>query len=684
MPRSIGATSRRSGRRGSRAPRKSPARAVRAGGRGAAQAAGLARDDALELAQAVTGSRDQFAEAFKAAQAGNGSALEFEAIASGIRDNVSAYATGFARAADHRRLTALCLECLRRNIVHSSFVEIAADLTGDAALATLQRITDPDRGFRDPGVMLTRLNRALRQVCRIEIDGIARGTGFLVRADLVMTAHHVIRDLLTDDYKAAAAGSAEKLQLLFGYMRIDAAGRIQVAQGEPYQVSDQWLIKTSPCTSEEYLRQLPEDLERLNGFWDFAVIQLAQAPGVGREGLQVVDLPVRRGHRLAILQHPRGDPMAFDTSIVRGFLGSGGFRILHDVNTDEGSSGGPCLNDRFEVVGVHQAGMPDRFVAGESRARARGAAAAEEPVRRNRAVPMARILGEWQLKDAPKGAAAMARLLTAESSGVREHPVFGRARLQAWIARSAADRGTGAVTDRFLAVAGPKGSGKSFTTDILRAMLPPGEHSVLECRAGDFNTMTSAVEFATKYLLKPLNGDASKLSQLANANTSDNAWLNYQFIGDLLNEMDTARKERMIWLVLDELNDVVLPDQGQVRKLLDLLYARADGAPWLRVLLLGLEAVPVQGLNPFTFRDLLGAGGVDTLSDDVAEYMLTRLDSSGMTLPPDYVKGQARNEIVRAIAQLGGGINDPELLRTVAGGIIRLEESVNLRAGEGR
>ena len=562
-PRKVGTQSRRSGRGGLRALRKNSVRPVRTTPAGAAHAPGLARDDALELAQAVIASRQQFAEAFKAAQAAGRSILEFEAIASGIRDNVGAYATAFARAATLQWLDALCLECLKRNIVDSSFIEIAVNLTDDAALAKLQRMTDPDRGFRDPGVVISRLPRALRQVCRIEISGTPRGTGFLVRPDLVMTAHHVIRELLTEDGKAAAAGSAQKLRVRFGFMRFEEAGEIQLSDGESYRVSDQWLVKTSPCTSEEYFDSLPENLELLAGFWDYAIIQLADAPGVGREGLQVASVAVRRGHRLAILQHPQASPIAWDTSVVRGFLGSGGYRILHDVNTEVGSSGSPCLNDRFEVVGLHQAGMPDRFLAGgRALTRSRGAGAAADAIKQNRAIPMGRILSEWQLKDAPRSSGATARLLTAETSKVHEHPVFGRARLQAWIARSAEDRSKGAISDRFLAVAGPKGSGKSFTVDVLRAMLPPGEHSILECRASDFDPTGSAVEFATKYLIKPLNGDESKLSQLANANTSDNAWLNYQFIGDLLTVMDTARNERMIWLVLDELNDVCTTGSG--------------------------------------------------------------------------------------------------------------------------
>lgn len=636
--------------------------------------AGFDRDDAVSLAQAITGSRQQFADAFKAAQSREGAVLEFEALASGITDNTGAYATAFSRAAGLGWLAPLCLECLKRKIVDGSFIAIAAAVSNDSALSRLQRIVDPDRGFSDPNILVDRLPKAVRQVCQIEIDGTPRGTGFLIRSDLVMTAHHVVRELLTEDGTAAIAGSTAKLRVRFGYARSVAAGAVQLSEGVAYRVAERWLVKTSPCTSEEYLDRLPEDPESLAGFWDYAIIQLADVPGPGREGLQVADVPVLRGHRLGILQHPRASPVAWDTSVVRGFLGSGGFRIIHDVNTDEGSSGSPCVNDRFEVVGLHQAGMPDTPPPA-----ARRTTAPRNGARHNRAIPMRRILSEWQLKDAPPSPVAVARQLTADTARIAAHPVFGRSRLQAWVWRSASDHGKGTITDRFLVVFGPKGSGKSFTIDVMRAMLPPAEHSILECRASDFNTMASALEFAAKYLVAPLGGDAGSLPRLVNANTSDNAWLNYQFIGDLLNVLDKARQDRMVWLVLDELDVAVLPDQGQLRKLLDLLYARVDTAPWLRIALLGIQGVPVPGTMPLTERDILGDGTEGALAADVADYMMRRLAAKSIVLPEDYVRGQALNEIQRSIAQLGGGIAHPDLLRTVADGIIRLEGALNLR-----
>jgi hypothetical protein len=251
--------------------------------------------------------------------------------------------------------------------------------------------------------------------------------------------------------------------------------------------------------------------------------------------------------------------------------------------------------------------------------------------------------------------------------------------LQEWVARSAEDGGAGANRDRFLVVGGHKGSGKSFTIDVIRAMLPAGEHSVLEGRASDFNTEQTAQGFANKYLLAPLGADASTLPGLGQANTSDNAWLNYHLVGDLLNVMDQSRKKRMVWLVLDELEQVVLPDQGQVRKLLDLLYARAEKTPWMRFVLLGLEAVPVPGTATATERDFPGPATEAALATDVGDYLLRRLDSKGLFMPEAGVRALVLTYVQKAVLACKGRIAHPELMKMVVDDIVLFEANMGLR-----
>jgi Trypsin-like peptidase domain len=634
---------------------------TRARGSGAARRArAFGPDQAVALAQSVSGSRQQFAEAFRAAQAGRREVLELEAVASGTADATSAFMRGFVRAAELGWLNELCVACLNAQIVDAGFVAVAAGVSDDPRFAKLQQIVDGHRGISDAGLLIDRLPGAMRQVCRIEIDG----------SDLVMTAYHVIRPLLQPD-NSASAGSSARLKVRFDFSRrLGAGGEVILVEGLACRVAEDWLVKTSPCTYDEVLDLLPADLEQLQGFWDFAVIRLADPPGVAREGLKVANVPVKPGHRLMILQHPKTRPVGVDSSTVRRFLGTGAFRIVHGVNTEDGSSGSPCLNDDFEVVGLHQAAMPE----------AKKGKKIEEQ-KENRAVPMPRILSFWDPKTAPPPAARFGRVLTIDTKAITDHPVFGRGRFQEWVARSAVDGGKGSLRDRFMAVSGSKGAGKSFTIDVLRGMLPVGSHSVLECRASDFASETTALGFATKYLLSPIGADASTLPGLGQANTSDNAWLTYQLIGDLLNVLDQARKGRMIWVVLDELDQVALPDQGQVRKLLDLLYDRADKTPWMRFVLLGLEVVPVPSAAPLTERDSAGPASEASLATDVGDYLMRRLDGRGTPAPEAFVRATATHNVQQWIAGAKGRVDQqPDLMRTAAAEIIRFETQLGLRS----
>jgi hypothetical protein len=292
---------------------------------------------------------------------------------------------------------------------------------------------------------------------------------------------------------------------------------------------------------------------------------------------------------------------------------------------------------------------------------------------------MSRILAQWQVPSVPTGTLATARLLTADTPRVSQHPVFGRSFLQEWVSRAAGDRGKGTTNDRFLAVSGPKGTGKSFTTAIIRGMLPAPDHSFHECLASDFNAVPTALEFATKYLLKPLGAKPASLPPLDSANTSDNAWLNYQFVGDLLTVIDRARGSRMVWLILDELDEVVLPDQGQVRKLLDLIYARAESMPWMRIVLLGLDAVPVPGTAASTERDFVVYPNDTELAINVSDYLLRRLGTAGIRLSEDAIRVQGLDAVKKAVARFGGRIDHPRLLNTVADAVIQLEINLGLR-----
>ena len=634
----------------------------------------LDQNAAIALAQSISGSREQFAETFRQAQRGQETVVEFEAVSSSIADKVSAVARAFLRAFELGWFNQLCADCMAARIVDEDFAAGAAKLLEDREYAaSLQAMVDPAGGLLDEWYS-DRINQALRQVCQIEIDGQATGTGFLIRPDLVMTAHHVVKPLLQLDNSESPA-SAGRLRVRFDYTRrAKPDGAVMVYEGFTCPAADPWLAATSPCTQEELLNTLPDDEERLNNFWDFAVIRLAELPSA-RDGLTLVNRPTLPGHELTVLQHPARTYVRYGRGPVRRFLGGGGYRVVHRVNTLNGSSGGPCLNDDFQVVCLHQASMPD-----PRKPRSRPSLAGDAP-KENRAVPMLRILTFWNLDKEATRAVPFRPLLTAATTAMPFHPVFGRYPLQEWIERASANA-LSTNTNRFLTVTGFPGTGRSFTLDILRAKLRIAEHGIVACKASDWTNETTALGLVEKYFLPPLGASGAQLPPIAQANTSDNAWLNYQFIGDLLNVIDQARKGRTVWIVLDDLDRVVLPDQGQIRKLLDLLYARVEQTPWLRFVLIGLEAVPVPGTAQFTERDSTGTESQADLAVSVTEYFVRRLESWGVPVDRATIAASAALVVKLAAGPNNPNISDdPAMLRRLVDAVMAFEAMNRFRRG---
>src|SRR5262245_1100372 len=60
----------------------------------------------------------------------------------------------------------------------------------------LEQLVRPHLRFVDFGVWRERMTRVEGQVCRITLDGAARGTGFLVGPDAVLTNYHVLEPVL--------------------------------------------------------------------------------------------------------------------------------------------------------------------------------------------------------------------------------------------------------------------------------------------------------------------------------------------------------------------------------------------------------------------------------------------------------------------------------------------------------
>lgn len=170
--------------------------------------------------------------------------------------------------------------------------------------------------------------KATDAVCRIR-GPLGMGTGFLVASDLLMTNNHVI----------------------------DRADRLPECDFEfRYQLDE------SDRPMELVTARAPADGEFFtDATLDFTLVTLnpASADRVAKVAAPLAIRPqiMEVGDRVAIIQHPGGNykQIAFQNNKVQ----YADRRIVqYTTTTEEGSSGSPVFNERYEVVAIHTSGGP--------------------------------------------------------------------------------------------------------------------------------------------------------------------------------------------------------------------------------------------------------------------------------------------------------------------------------------
>jgi len=226
----------------------------------------------------------------------------------------------------------------------------------NAVTPGLQRNVRPFLAKLDVRVWQEKLVRIERQVCRVEMEGNALGTGFLVGPDTVLTNWHVFEI-------AKKAGKIDKLGCRFDYVRLpdgstqpgqlvmlNAAGSLD---SSPYSKAEETVNPDNPLPTADEL--------------DYALLRLATRVGEQQvEGatrgwivLPKAVVPLAADAPVLIVQHPEGTPMklALDTQAVLGLNGNG-TRIRYRTNTDPGSSGSPVFTMDWDIVALHHYGDP--------------------------------------------------------------------------------------------------------------------------------------------------------------------------------------------------------------------------------------------------------------------------------------------------------------------------------------
>ncbi len=224
----------------------------------------------------------------------------------------------------------------------------------------LQRMIKKSQGFLNVAQWRTRLGQIETRVCRIELNGDAKGTGFLIGADWVLTNYHVMEAVIE------GVVAVSDVEVRFDYKKLEDGKTLNY--GTPYGLADDWLLaksKPSPVDTE------PDPGDRLpaEDQLDYALINLAEqvgnlpvgskpepgAPARGWVKLARTAATFEADTTVLIMQHPLGSPLKLAIDTLIG-LNANGTRLRYTTNTEPGSSGSPCFDVNWNLIALHHSG----------------------------------------------------------------------------------------------------------------------------------------------------------------------------------------------------------------------------------------------------------------------------------------------------------------------------------------
>lgn len=200
----------------------------------------------------------------------------------------------------------------------------------DLELQGLFGADPPD--YLEVGYLIDAIRNAA-SVCRVDVGATGEGgTGVVIAPRLILTNHHVVKDVLAG---GSAAGRADTVRLTFGSFS-RTADPIELALD-----AQQPILASSPTEKLDYalLKAAPAI--------DEAKSIRAATIGVAAPGLRAP---------LSILQHPDGGSMklAPSTNAVTWVDPARG-TIQYVTRTSHGSSGAPCFDEAWRLVAIHHA-----------------------------------------------------------------------------------------------------------------------------------------------------------------------------------------------------------------------------------------------------------------------------------------------------------------------------------------
>lgn len=501
------------------------------------------------------------------------------AAMSSVSATAEARAAAFAWARE-KELTLDLINEINRLQISGEFLAACKTVLGLEPGNELQSILNLGDPLTNPIVNSDKLPFSCLQTCKVMIDGEAAGTGFLIAPAMVATAHHVV-DGLTQTQGAKFVeldNSGARLRFAFGDFVIWSNGAATPREPKIVPAAVRWLIDASSCHSWEKLQLDPPGADQLNGFNDFALCRLSSILGVGFNGLPIEKNAQLGAYetKITILQHPKGKPLKYDreTAMV---VNEPRYRVRHRVNTLDGSSGAPCLNDEMRVVAIHQAGPKN----GPNVLNGKGD-------RTNRCIPiswMEPMIGDAITRD-EAGLMPLARLPDG-------HFVLGRSTLSDWVYRNvraiSRDGRPIAVTPSgplpILAVLPGELPGQRFTGRLLQALLPEDRHRFVKLDTSELEGRDSLTALRLLWDLCELPAGTILPPE---GNTTMIAHLKHKLVKQFCDALAAPADPRPTWIMLSGYDDQLLDSrEGGTWDLMNLLFKAAGPANGLFFILTG-------------------------------------------------------------------------------------------------
>lgn len=519
-----------------------------------------------QIAAALKTNRREFSELFLQAQTGLPIAkrIEFEVIAFDQADDSQAFKKAIIYAISNGFIEPLLMNIAESTLETGALLSILEQNTAQGNLGSLQAMTNLASGFLEPETMLRGFMKTNRLTGKVLIDGMPQGTGILIGPNLFLTAWHVTRSLFDSNNKPKTG-----IDLAVEFDNMVRENNFQPSL--KVAAHENWCISHCSCHEIELANDIPNPAEGFENHWDYSIIRLKRSLGFERSWVQLNPraLIPPDNAMIILFQHPAGQPMKIDISRIvspnPGIAAIPKFRFLHDLNALGGSSGGPCFDKEFTLIGIHQGSWPVKLDGHQV----------------NRGVPIDKIIGHIKTIFAQGLPFPDAENPYWCLDKIHYEPLIGRDDFQFALWESFTNP-TSKI--RLFEIKGAEGSGKTFLTRVAITALNDLQHLKIVCPAETFGKM-DPIAFIN-YICNAAGSVPAKVPTFLEYDTTVAAWLRGIVSGPLLTALDQARNGRTVWLLLTDLNKFGLEGEN-LQEFLLVLMESVKNTDWLRIIIDG-------------------------------------------------------------------------------------------------